>query len=80
MLIDPSSDVSLVLLEEMNVIVDVLGQFWGKIEVETSPDWYDKDTDASQIKSGAMLLMKHLVTSSNAFVAALEEAQKFTGT
>lgn len=80
MLIDPSRDVSVVLLEEMSIIVDALGRFWGGIEVETSPDLYDQDIDRSQIKSGSMLLMNHLVTSTNALVAALEQAQESTGT
>jgi hypothetical protein len=63
LLVDPAHEVSAELLREMGVVLRALGVFWGRIEVDINPDFDGRDVKDEDIRSGASLLMEHLVSA-----------------
>lgn len=66
MLVEPGHDVEVARIEEMRDLLGRLGRFWGGIEVDINPDFDDVDVEVSEIKSGTMLLMEHLIQAAEA--------------
>jgi len=61
MLLEPGHDVDVARIREMKELVAVLGRFWGRIEIDIDPAFDGKHIDDSQIESGWMSFMEHLV-------------------
>jgi hypothetical protein len=61
LLIDPAHEVPLQALQQMRELLAGLGRFWGRIEVDISPDFDDTEVADADIMSGSMLLMEHLL-------------------
>jgi hypothetical protein len=69
LLIDPDFEVRTELLLVAVEVIRALGVFWGSIDVDTNPDFDGQEVAYDEIKSGAYLLMEHLVA-----IAGLGEA------
>ena len=61
MLLEPGRDVDIALIREMRELIRTLGRFWGRIEIDIDPDLAGKQIADSDIQSGILLLMNHLV-------------------
>lgn len=61
LLVEPSRDINIQHLRNMEELLGVLGRFWGHLELDGDPAFDAICVDASEIKSGAMLLMAYLV-------------------
>lgn len=61
LLVDPAQEISPRPLEEMREVLKRLAVFWGRIEVDTNPDYDDREIDYEGIESGASMLMNYLI-------------------
>jgi uncharacterized protein (DUF1697 family) len=62
LLVDPDFEVKTDLLLAAVDCVRTLGVFWGRITVDTDPQWDGKDVADEDIKSGSYLLMEYLAS------------------
>ena len=69
-IVDTTARIDLSLFAEAHRLLQALGRFWGRIEVDTNPDFDGKDVLDEDIKSGSMLLMEHILS-----VTGLRDAQ-----
>ncbi len=60
-LVDPDAHIDHNLLLEAHRLITALGRFWGRIEVDTNSEFDGHDVRDEDIKSGAMLLMEHIL-------------------
>jgi hypothetical protein len=60
MLIDPDHDVDIGRIHEMRTLIDILGRFWVRTDIDINPDFDGQTVDDADILSGEMLLMNHL--------------------
>lgn len=75
LLVDAEREVDLEKLTWMNEILSTIGRFFGRIEVETSGDLDPETIDFESIKSGAMLLMEHLLCLESVLSQAVRESR-----
>lgn len=66
LLVDPGKEVDADLLREMQAVLGALGRFWGRIEVDISPDFDGVEVQDEGIQSGSMLLMQHMIDAAKA--------------
>jgi hypothetical protein len=69
LLIDPTSDIDVKLLEEMGTMLRAVGTFFGRITVQCDPTLGSGQVEDEEIRSGASLLMDHLVAACEAIPA-----------
>lgn len=62
-IIDQSYEIPRGVLESMELIITLLGQFWGRIEVDVNPDFDSQTIDDHGIRSGPSLLMKLVINA-----------------
>lgn len=62
-IIDESYEVPRGVLENMELIIALLGQFWGRIEVDTNPDFDSHEIDNHSIQSGTSILMELVINA-----------------
>jgi hypothetical protein len=62
-IINPDREVDLSKLVAMREVVAALGRFWGQIEVDTNPDFDNRDIDPHEIASGSMLLFDMVLSA-----------------
>lgn len=60
-LVEVGHDVEVERILDMKALLARLGVFWGRIEVDINPDFDGEDVENAGIKTGAMLLMDHLL-------------------
>jgi hypothetical protein len=65
LLVEPGPGVDLGRVHEMKDLLAVLGRFWGRINVDTNPDFDGMEVNDAGIQSGLMLLMDHLVAAAD---------------
>ena len=63
MLLEPGRDVDVTRIRQMQDIVAALGRFWGRITVDTDPQFDGQDIADAGIQSGIMMLMNILITA-----------------
>ncbi len=63
LLIDPSHEINVKLLEEMATILRSVGAFFGRIAADCDPEFDGREIADEEIRSGTSLLMDHLVTA-----------------
>jgi hypothetical protein len=63
MLTDPAHEVELALIRETKTLLDVLGRFWCRVEIDISPKFDGKTIADEDISSGIMMLMDHLLAA-----------------
>ena len=63
LLVDPQHNIDTTMLADMAAILRSIGVFWGRIAIETNGDFDGKDVKDDDIRSGATVLMAHLVTA-----------------
>ena len=56
-IIDQSYEIPRGVLENMELILSLLGQFWGRIEIDTNPDFDSQIIHDQDIHSGPSMLM-----------------------
>lgn len=61
-LVDPSFDVNVELLFEVRGIIRRLGQFWGRIVVDTNDDFDGQEIAPEDIRSGTSLLFDYILS------------------
>jgi hypothetical protein len=61
LLVDPEQSISVEVLREMKSVLRALAIFWGRIEIDTNPDYDGREVDDDHIHSGSSLLMLHLI-------------------
>lgn len=62
-IIDQSYKIPRGVLENMELIIALLGQFWGRIEVDTNPDFDPQTIDDRNIRSGPSMLMELVINA-----------------
>lgn len=62
LLVDPDFEVKADLLLAAAGCVRALGVFWGRMTVDSDPQWDGREVTDDDIKSGAYLLMEYLVS------------------
>jgi len=67
---DGHAGVDVALLREMRDIIAALGVFWGRIEIDTDPDFVGRDVADEDIRSGVSLFMDHLVAAAEEVATA----------
>jgi hypothetical protein len=61
-LVDPSADVSIELLFEVRDVLQRLGQFWGRIVVDTNEEFDGQEVAPEDIRSGTSLLFDFILS------------------
>lgn len=65
-ILEPGADIDLPLLSKMRDLIASLGRFWGRMEVSMNPDFDGVDVDETEIRSGILVLMDHLIDAADA--------------
>lgn len=66
LLVDPSHEIDLTLLEDMAAIIRAVGAFFGRIAMDCDPEFDGRDVKDEDIRSGTSLLMDHLIAACEA--------------
>ena len=62
-IIDQSYEIPRGVLESMEFIITILGQFWGRVEIDVNPDFDSQSIDDHDIRSGSSLLMELVINA-----------------
>ena len=63
--VEADADIDLALLGTMRNLIAILGQFWGAIEVSMNPEFDGADVVETEIRSGVLMLMDHLIDAAD---------------
>jgi hypothetical protein len=66
LLVDPNHEIDLTLMKDMAVIIRAIGAFFGRIAMDSDPEFAGRDVKDEDIRSGTSLLMDHLVAACEA--------------
>lgn len=67
LLVDPNHEINTKLLEEMAVIIQAVGAFFGRIAIDCDPEFDRRDVvEDKDIRSGPSMLMDHLIAACDA--------------
>lgn len=62
-IIDQAYEIPRGTLEKMEIIIALLGQFWGRIHIETNPEYDFQEIEDHEIRSGPSLLMELIINA-----------------
>lgn len=61
-LINPDATIDTGLVAEAHRLMTAIGRFWGRVSLDTNPDFDGQEVADEDISSGSMLLMNHVLS------------------